>query len=230
MQLVTAVRHIHYIAQWLLRNRRSALCQQVRLLMLIAKEARLRCVGLAKHQVSDRLETRAAPRFKERIDPGPTVEHDGHAILFKHPICFRHRRLEPVCIFIVLNGASIAVAIVHQIRRIGEDEIDTCLWHLTHDFDAISMRDGVDELARLNGLECLHDLDPLCASGVICRSTPPEGARVGRSQSRGRAFSEAPGKISMRTLQKDFYWKRKPVRAFAAANEAERRVPQGADR
>src|ERR1700730_3782876 len=53
-------------------------------------------IALAKNDVSDRLKTRAAPRFEERIDLGPSVEHDGYTVLLKHSIRFRHRRLEPI--------------------------------------------------------------------------------------------------------------------------------------
>ena len=68
MQLVAAVWHIHHICERLLRQRRSALRQQICLLMLIAKEPALRAIGLAKHDVSDRLKTRLFPRLEERID------------------------------------------------------------------------------------------------------------------------------------------------------------------
>jgi len=59
----------------------------------------------------------------------PAVEHDGHAILLQHAIGFFHRRLEPGVIGIVLNGTSITVAVIHQIRRIGQDEIDAIRGH-----------------------------------------------------------------------------------------------------
>src|ERR1700744_1468664 len=117
--------------------------------MLIAEEPALRAIALAKHDVSDRLKTRAAPGFKERIDLRPSVEHNGHAILLQYPIRFCHCGLEPDLIDIVLNHASTAVAIVHQIRRIGEDEIDGVSRHLLHDIDAVAVKDLVGESALL---------------------------------------------------------------------------------
>jgi hypothetical protein len=69
-----------------------------------------------------------------------------------------------------------------------------------------------------------------CASGVICRSTHPEGARVVRSQGRKRAFCGGSEEKSHSFLWCDFCLETQTRRAFAVANEAERRVPQGADR
>src|ERR1700734_3500776 len=51
MQLIAAVWHIHHVCEWLLRQRRSALRQEKRLLMLIAEKPALRAVGLAEHNV-----------------------------------------------------------------------------------------------------------------------------------------------------------------------------------
>src|SRR5260370_20495236 len=114
--------------------------------MLIAEEPALRAIALAKYDVSDRLETCAAPRFEERIDLRPSVEHDCDAVLLEYAVRFLHRGLEPALIDIVLNRASTAVAIVHQIRWIGEDEIDTVGRHLTHHLNAVTMKDQVGEI------------------------------------------------------------------------------------
>src|ERR1700733_5514479 len=112
MQLVAAVRHIHYVCQWLLGEGRSTFCQQVRLLMLVAEEPALRAIGLTEHQVSHRLETRALPCVEESIDLRPAVEHDRYAVLLQNPVCFPHRGPEPIGVRIVLNGASVTVAVV----------------------------------------------------------------------------------------------------------------------
>src|SRR6185437_14833775 len=97
-----------------------------------------------KHDVSDRLKTRLFPRVEEHIDLRPAVEANHHAILLKDSICFPHRRLEPVGLRVVLNGASIAVAIVHEIGWVGEGEIDAVSRHLPHDLDAVAVKDRVD--------------------------------------------------------------------------------------
>jgi len=119
--------------------------------MLIAEEPALRTITLSKHNVSDRLKPCAAPRLEERIDLRPSVEHHGYAILLQYPIRFCHRRLQPGVIGIVLNRAPIAVAVVHQIRWIGEDEIYAARGHLMHHFDAIAVKDLVGEAALLCG-------------------------------------------------------------------------------
>jgi len=60
MELVAAVGHLHHIAQRLFRQRRSALGQQKRLLMLIAEEPALRAVALAKRRCVRQVEN---PRY-----------------------------------------------------------------------------------------------------------------------------------------------------------------------
>jgi len=101
--------------------------------MAIAEEAALRAIGLAKYDVSDRLKTRLLPRLKESIDLRPAVEYDRYAILLQYAVRFFHSRLEPVGFRVVLDGAAIAVAVVHQIRRIGQNEIDAIagIWRMT---------------------------------------------------------------------------------------------------
>jgi len=88
--------------------------------MLIPKEPALRAITLTKHDVSDRLKTRVAPRFEECIDLRPSVEAEHQAVLLEDAKCFRHRWLQPVCIDVVLNGAPLTVVVVHEIRRIFE--------------------------------------------------------------------------------------------------------------
>ena len=92
--------------------------------MLIAEEPALRAITFTKHDVSDRLETPAAPCLEERIDLRPSVEHHGYPVLLQYAIRFCHRRLQPGAIGIILDRAPCAVAVVHEIWRIGEDEID----------------------------------------------------------------------------------------------------------
>src|SRR5271156_1138099 len=106
-----------------------------------------------------RLKARPKPCLEKLIYFGPAVEHDGDAILLKDSICLRHRGLEPVCIRVVLDGASRAVAVVHEIWWIGQNEVYRVGWHLAHDLYAVAMKDAVDE-GRI-GMNCLHDFDLL---------------------------------------------------------------------
>jgi hypothetical protein len=79
------------------------------------EEPRLRAIGLAKHDVSDRPETRIFPCVEESIDLRPAVEHDRYPVLPQHSVRFPHRGFEPVRLRIVLNGASAAV----EVRSLG---------------------------------------------------------------------------------------------------------------
>jgi len=167
MQLVATVGHVDHVCYRLLRQRRPALGQQVRLLVLIAEEPRLRAVRLAKYDVSHRLKTRFFPGCEELIHFRPAVEHDGYTVHLEHPVRFPHRGSEPVGVRIVLDRAAIAVAVVHQVRRVGEDEVDAVGRHLVHRLDAVAMKDLVGEAIRFDearsaatvaGRDALHAL------------------------------------------------------------------------
>src|ERR1700722_17452206 len=95
-------------------------------------------------------------------------------ILLEDAIRFPHGWLEPVCLRIILNTASAAVVVVHQIWRIGEDEIDAVRRHLPHDVNAVALHDGIDELFLSCSL-CLHDFYLLYGPGVVSQDTLPQG-------------------------------------------------------
>src|ERR1039457_4732736 len=141
--------------------------------------------------MSNRIESCFAPCCKEFIDSAPSVEHHSDPILLENSVGFSHCGYQPIAIRVILNGATCAVLVVHQIRWIGEYEIDAVCWHLAHDLNAISMRNGVDEPV-LNCSLCLHGFDLLCGPGVISQDTHPEGARDGCSQGGQDAFSGGP--------------------------------------
>src|SRR6201747_1195273 len=99
--------------------------------------------------MSDGPEARPTPGLKERIDAGPAMKHDGNPVLFEDTIHLPHRRLEPVGVRIILDGASGAVAVVHQIGRIGEDKVHASLGHRTHRFYAVAVKDLIGKAALL---------------------------------------------------------------------------------
>jgi hypothetical protein len=86
MKFIAAVRHLHHIAERLFRQRRSALGQQERHLVLIAEEPAPGAVRLMKHDVADRLKTGVFPGVEEHIDLCPAVKHDCDSVLFEHAI------------------------------------------------------------------------------------------------------------------------------------------------
>ena len=91
-------------------------------------------------------ESCAAPRIEEMVGARPAVETYHQAVLLQDTICFGHRGFEPVIIPVILESAARTVAIIYQIRRVGEDEIDALGGHLLHDLDAIALDDAVGNL------------------------------------------------------------------------------------
>ncbi len=84
-----------------------------------------------------------------------------HEAMLEYAVRFPHSRLEPVCLRVVLHGASVAVAVVHQVRRACEDEIDAVRRHLAHLLDTVAVKDCVDWKLLLNGVR-VHDVTPFC--------------------------------------------------------------------
>lgn len=152
VQLVAAVRHIHHIGDWVLRQRRPALREQECLFMVIAEKATLRAIGLAEDDVPDRLKTRALPCCEELVYLRPAVEAEHQAVLPENSIGLRHRGLQPVAVHVVLNSAAIAISVVHQIRWVSQNEIEAVGSHLLHRLDAVGVEDLV--AADLVCLDC----------------------------------------------------------------------------
>ena len=74
----------------------------------------------------------------------PAVEADAEGFVFQDAVHFREGRLEPAVVVVVGNAAAGAVAVVHEIGRIGQDEIDALGGESAHEADAIAEHDGVD--------------------------------------------------------------------------------------
>src|SRR5579872_53567 len=93
--------------------------------MLIAEIPRLRGIALAKDDMPDDIEPGFAPRAHERINLVPAVKRNTQAIGPEHTVHLPECRLQPSIIVVVRDPSAGAVAVIHEVRRIGEDEIDT---------------------------------------------------------------------------------------------------------
>ena len=129
--------------------------------------------------------------------------------------CFRtryasaHRRFEPIGIGVILNAAPAAVAVVHQIRRVGEDEIDAVCRHLAHGLDAVALKDRVDWklLDRIR----VHDVHSVLCGLPVNRGTParsdaPPGEWVRLPRPRD-AFREGPEESFRALSRENFVWR-----------------------
>lgn len=83
------------------------------------------------------------------------------------------------------------VAVVHQIRWIGKDEVHAVGWQLAHLLDAVAMQEGVDGNLLCDGLD-VHDGHSVCVvsrwAGAHCAERR-ERVRLPRSRN---AFGEGP--------------------------------------
>src|SRR6185437_13348735 len=84
-----------------------------------------------------------APRGDEFVGLVPPVEADAERITVQHAKDFREGGLEPSGITVVRNPATVARAIVGEIRWIGQHEIDAAAAEPAEDFDAIALHDCI---------------------------------------------------------------------------------------
>src|SRR6266568_7281680 len=177
MESVSAIPHLDHIAGSILRKFRRALCQQICLLVLVAQESRSRRIPLHEHHVAHSPEACCMPCAHEAIYARPPVKAGEEAIWFQHAIELTKGWQHPGIVLIILDRTVCAITVADQVRRIGEHKINALGTHGSHDFDAVTVDDGVDRGLILDGSCSLHDIDLLVCPGVISRDTQPGGTR-----------------------------------------------------
>src|SRR5260370_83481 len=80
VDVIAGIAHLQDIRNRALGTMRLAFSQQVRLLMLVAKEAHRRGIALSEYQVADEPEARHAPRRDELVRLRPAVKANAEAI------------------------------------------------------------------------------------------------------------------------------------------------------
>jgi hypothetical protein len=111
--------------------------------MLVAQEADGRSVTLAEHEVADDGEPRGAPGGDELVGAVPAVEADAKSAVLQDAVHFGESWLQPASVAVARDAAARAVAVVHEIGRIGQDKIDALGWQSAHKLNAIAEHDGV---------------------------------------------------------------------------------------
>src|ERR1700733_8186423 len=79
-----------------------------------------------------------APSGQEEVRPVPAVEADAEGLVFQDAVHFSESGFEPEIIVIVPDVATGTVAIVHEIGRVGQDEINAPGRKSGHEPDAIA--------------------------------------------------------------------------------------------
>ena len=115
--------------------------------MLAAQIARCRGIALAEHDMSDKAKARVAPCGDELVGLRPAIEADAEGIGFQDAKHAVRGGLQPFVAIVVGNALAVARAVVHQIGRIGEDEIHAVIGDVFHQHHAIAMKDCVTRRA-----------------------------------------------------------------------------------
>lgn len=106
---------------------------------------------------------------------GPAIEADAQGVGLQHPIHAIGGRLQPVIAIVVGDALPTAGSVVHQIGRIGEDEIHAVGGQCVHQCHAIAMKDGAARRARWRASACYkrgHCWPPALADlSVMARMT-----------------------------------------------------------
>src|SRR5207253_9060026 len=106
-------------------------------------------VRLGPDEVSGWTEACGFPSGKELVYAIPAVKADAEAVGFQHPVDLLKGRLKPIAAVVVGNSSSLPIAVPHQVRRIGENEIDAARWQLRQDADTIATGNAIDELREV---------------------------------------------------------------------------------
>ena len=79
---------------------------------------------LAEDDMPDYAEPCVAPCWEEAIHTIPGVEAHAESTPLQDSVHFGECWTEPAVVVVVRNGSTVAVAVVHEVRRIRENEID----------------------------------------------------------------------------------------------------------
>src|SRR5687767_3992691 len=94
-------------------------------------------------EVTYRSKTTFFPDRHEPINPRPAVKGGAQGIWFQNPIELPKCREEPIIGIVSDASAAVAWNIIHEIRRIGENEVDALRRHRSHFGNAVGMNDTV---------------------------------------------------------------------------------------
>jgi hypothetical protein len=64
------------------------------------------------------------PRSHEQVHLVPGIKADAKLPVFKKPVHLRERRFKPGVVVVVYRAAPAAVVVIHQIGRVGQNEMD----------------------------------------------------------------------------------------------------------
>lgn len=104
-------------------------------------------VGLDPDEVADGSEAAGTPGGQELVDVGPAVEAHGVAVGLEYSEHLGEGRIEPAVVIVVGNTAADAVAVTHEVGRVGQHEVDAVAGDAARFVHAVA----VDEAAGGSG-------------------------------------------------------------------------------
>lgn len=112
--------------------------------MLVTEQSNRGTVALAKDEVAGEREARRPPGGNEDVGFVPAVKADAECSVFEKAEHLGESGREPCVVVVVDDAAAVARAIVHEIRRIGENEVDAFGLEAAHQRDAVAVQNGVE--------------------------------------------------------------------------------------
>src|ERR1700693_5810667 len=138
-------------------------------------------------------ETGGVPGRQKAVGFGPAVKADAKAVPAQHSVSLRKGGFEPGITGVVENGAAVPRAVVHQVRRVGEDEIHARGGHLFHQVDTIALGDGIYPPRRSGKLDDLVGVHGVFSvSAPFSRGTPAKPARRAAPKARAAFAGRGP--------------------------------------
>ena len=92
-----------------------------------------------------RTKTGGAKRLHETVCMGPAIETEAETVGLKHAIHLGIGGCEPCRIVVARHDAPVSRLVAHEIRRVGQDEIDASVLQHRQSLEAVGIDDGVGE-------------------------------------------------------------------------------------
>lgn len=127
-----------------IRRRRETLGQKIRLLMMSPQESTARRVALVPDDVPHSAETGLGPRLEKGGSAAPSVERHAEGVGLEHSMDIVERAESALGVAVIGDRAPEAIAIVHEVGRVSDHEIDAVARKCLQDLGAIP----VDDLVR----------------------------------------------------------------------------------
>lgn len=138
-------------------------------------------------------ESRRLPGRHEQVNPVPGIEREGEPAISQNPVHLVERGPKPCGVVVVAHRAPVPALVIHEVRRVGEDEIHAPARHRPHEGNAVALKDYITEgPIRIVG-HVPDSFAGIIAGGSTPACFPEAGDRATARESWGQMTAGAAG-------------------------------------